>query len=342
MTAGVENLQLQVAEFVERGELDRADRVLTDLAQIRRGCPDDERIAAAHTEAIAQVVTARRYASDKWDRAPYWDAGLLARHEHPDSEAVAMHWARVLCHMIAHAGKESEDLTFRYEQALDRAASRFPASEGVQYWNAQSHLEMVSLLAKKGNLAAVPIYLRSHEELCERWPQQTPYWALYAMALSTAVAAYAQTQNAFELRRRLEELARVEERYPESADVRKAYARGLQQAAWFCGEAVRAGELHEWAMRLARLLKASDVRSEVGSLALAEMGIYAVHFLQRGLPDLGAEVLREACSLMELTAIEPDEVPIIVDTFRRAAQALRDQEPELAQWAERRSARLLT
>ena len=270
-----------------------------------------------------------------------WEAGELARHAYPESEPIATAWARALCHLTAAYG--SRDLlpqTFRCQEAREAIANQFPSSEGVQYWNAQANFEMVTLLARRGYLKSIPIYLDNLRTFSRSWPERPAFSALYAMALSNAAIAHAQLQQLPPAREQVDDLRRLAVEAPVD-EVRQAYARGLQQVAWYCGELVAPETLLGWALELASLLSTRAIQHEYGSRAIAELGVYSAYFARRG--DLGyaADTLRQACRWIDAVALGAEELPMIVETFHEAAFALREVEPELARLAENRTARLL-
>ncbi len=270
-----------------------------------------------------------------------WQAGELARRAYPESEPIATAWAQTLCHLTAAYG--SRDLltqTFRCQEAREAIASQFAYSEGVQYWNAQANFEMVTLLARRGYLKSIPIYLDNLRTFSRSWPDRPAFSALYAMALSNAATAHAQLQQLPPAREQVDDLRRLAVETPVD-EVRQAYARGLQQVAWYCGELVAPETLHGWALELAGLLPARAIQREYGSRAVAELGVYAAYFARRGDLEYSADILRQACRWIEVVAMEAEELPMIVETFREAALALRNVEPDLAGLAEARAARLI-
>jgi len=270
-----------------------------------------------------------------------WEAGELARHAYPESELIATAWARTLCHLTAAYG--SRDLlqqTFRCQEARTAIATQFPFSEGVQYWNAQANFEMVTLLARRGYLKSIPIYLDNLRTFSRSWPDRPAFSALYAMALSNAAIAHAQLQQLPPAREQVDDLRRLAVETP-GEEIRQAYARGLQQVAWYCGELVAPETLHGWALELAALLPARAIQYEYGSRTIAELGVYSAYFARRGDLSYAADTLREACRWIDAIALKAEEIPMIVGTFREAAYMLREVEPELARLAEARAARLL-
>jgi len=270
-----------------------------------------------------------------------WEAGELARHAYPDSEPIATAWARSLCHLTAAYG--SRDLlpqTFRCQEEREVIASQFPRSEGVQYWNAQANFEMVTLLARRGYLKSIPIYLDNLRTFSRSWPERPAFSALYAMALANAATAHAQLQELPPAREQVDDLRRLAVETPRE-EVRQAYARGLQQVAWYCGELVAPATLHGWAVELASLLQDRAIQYEYGSRAVAELGVYAAYFARRGDLIFAAEILGQACRWIDTVTLDAEEIPMIVATFREAALALRETEPELARQAEKRTARLV-
>ena len=270
-----------------------------------------------------------------------WQAGELARHAYPESEPIATAWARTLCHLTAAYG--SRDLlprTFRCQEAREAIAGQFADSEGVQYWNAQANFEMVTLLARRGYLKSIPIYLDNLRTFSRSWPDRPAFSSLYAMALSNAAVAHAQLQQLPPAREQVDDLRRLADETPVD-EVRQAYARGLQQVAWYCGELVAPETLHGWALELAALLPARAIQREYGSRAVAELGVYAAYFARRGDLEYSADILRQACKWIDAVAMGAEELPMIVETFREAAFALRDLDPDLARLAEARTARLL-
>ena len=271
-----------------------------------------------------------------------WQAGRTAREAYPQSEPIATAWARTLCLLTTAYG--SGDLlpeTFRCQEEREAIAAQFPDSEGVQYWNAQSNFEMVTLLARRGYVKSIPIYLDNLRTLSRTWRHRAPFPALYAMALANAAAAYAQLQEVPAARDQVDDLRELAQQHPGSADVQQGYARGLQQVAWYCGELVKPQVLHGWAMELAELLESAAIRRECGSRAVAELGVYAAHFASRGELALAADALRQACRWFEAVTLDPEVLPMIVETFRRAAKTLRSTDPALAALAEARTERLL-
>jgi hypothetical protein len=161
------------------------------------------------------------------------------------------------------------------------------------------------------------------------------------MALANAAAAYAQLQEVPAARDQVDDLRELAQQHPGSADVQQGHARGLQQVAWYCGELVKPQVLHGWAMELAELLESAAIRRECGSRAVAELGVYAAHFASRGELALAADALRQACRWFEAVTLDPEVLPMIVETFRRAAKTLRSTDPALAALAEARTERLL-
>ncbi|MFN9892649.1 MAG: hypothetical protein ACK58M_05370, partial [Acidobacteriota bacterium] len=111
--------------------------------------------------------------------------------------------------------------------------------------------------------------------------------------------------------------------------------------AWYCGELVTPRVLHGWAMELAELLESSSIRRECGSRAVAELGVYAAYFARRDELTLAADALRQACRWFEAVTLDPEVLPMIVETFRGAAKTLRSTDPALAALAETRTERLL-
>ncbi|MCX6606851.1 MAG: hypothetical protein NTV52_25160, partial [Acidobacteria bacterium] len=165
-----------------------------------------------------------------------WEAGELARRAYPESEPIATAWARTLCHLTAAYG--ARDLlpqAFRCQEARAAIANQFPFSEGVQYWNAQANFEMVTLLARRGYLKSIPIYLDNLRTFSRSWPDRPAFSALYAMALANAAIAHAQLQQLPPAREQVDDLRRLAVETP-GEEIRQAYARGLQQVAWYCGE----------------------------------------------------------------------------------------------------------
>jgi hypothetical protein len=231
--------------------------------------------------------------------------------------------------------------TFRCQEEREAVAAQFPHSEGVQYWNAQSNFEMVTVLAKCGYPKSIPIYLDNLRTLSRAWRDHAPFSALYAMALANAAAAYAQMQEVPAAGDQVEDLRALARQYSDSAEVRQAYARGLQQVAWYCGELVTPVILHGWALELAELLFARSIRRECGARAVAELGVYAAYFAHRGELSYAADTLREACRWIETVTLDPEQIPMVVETFRTAAASLRRTEPTLAALAEARTERLM-
>jgi len=271
-----------------------------------------------------------------------WQAGRTAREAYPQSEPIAIAWARTLCLLTTAYG--SNDLlpeTFRCQEEREAIAAQFPGSEGVQYWNAQSNFEMVTLLARRGYVKSVPIYLDNLRTLSRTGRHRAPFPALYAMALANAAAAYSQLQEVSAAQDQVDDLRELAQQHPGSADVQQGHARGLQQVAWYCGELVKPQVLHGWAMELAELLESAAIRRECGSRAVAELGVYAAHFASRGELALAADALRQACRWFEAVTLDPEVLPMIVETFRAAAKPLRATDPALAALARERTERLL-
>lgn len=271
-----------------------------------------------------------------------WQAGQLAREAYPNNETIATAWAHTICLLTTAYG--SNDLlqeTFRCQEEREAIAVQFPHSEGVQYWNAQSNFEMVTVLAQRGYAKSIPIFLDNLRTLSRAWRDRTPFPTLYAMALANAAAAYAQLQEVPAAREQVEDLRGIANQYSDSADVLQAYARGLQQVAWYCGELVTPIILHGWALELAELLSARSIRRECGSRAVAELGVYSAYFARRGELTYAADSLREACRWLEAVTINPEELPMVVETFRATATQLRQTEPALAALAEARTDRLM-
>jgi hypothetical protein len=271
-----------------------------------------------------------------------WQAGRMAWEAYPNHEPIATAWTHTLCLLTTAYG--SHDLlqeTFRCQEEREAVAARFPHSEGVQYWNAQSNFEMVTVLAQRGYPKSIPIYLDNLRTLSRTWRDRAPFSALYAMALANAAAAYAQLQEVPAAHEQLDDLRALARQNSDSAEVLQAYARGLQQVAWYCGELVTPLVLHGLALELAELLTARSIRRECGPRAVAELGVYAAYFAHRGELAYAADALREACRWLEAVALDPEQIPMVVETFRSAAGRLRLSEPELAALAEARTERLM-
>lgn len=298
--------------------------------------------AVACAEGAGALLQLHRYDATSAVLELCWQAGELARKAYPNNESIATAWARTLCLLTTAYGVNNllQD-AFRCQGEREVLAAQFPHSEGVQYWNAQSNFEMVTVLAQRGYAKSIPIYLDNLRTLSRTWRDRAPFPALYAMALANAAATYAQLQEVPSAREQVEDLRGIAGLHSDSAEVLQAYARGLQQVAWYCGELVTPVVLHGWALELAELLSTRSIRRECGSRAVAELGVYAAYFAHRGELSYATDTLREACRWLEAVTLDPEELPMVVETFRTAATKLRQTEPALAALAEARTERLL-
>jgi hypothetical protein len=327
-----------MGQSAESHESTQARHALTELMEHVETLP--AAIACAEGAAALLLLPQNGATTEIADLC--WEAGQRARQAFPDNEPIAAAWARTLCHLTsAYGAAELLPQTFRCQETRQALADQFRFSESVQYWNAQSNFEMVTLLARRGYGKSLPIYLDNLRTLARDWHDRPAFPSLYAMALANAAAAYSQLQNLPQAIEQVNELRQLT-KISSLDEVRRALPRALQQLAWYCGELVQLDLLHAWAMELSELLSARSVQRECGSRAVAEFGVYAVYFLQQDQPDFAADLLREGCRWLSAVTLSQDDLPMVVSTFRDAAAQLRSLEPALAQLAESRTARLIT